>query len=103
MVTYLFDTTNYRSLEELTVALDRELAASSGRLGMPVQPYSFEGVGMENVATLGDGTLFITGRLVFPEAVGTSRPAVEKALRELRQKAPGGIRIFEFLDADGLG
>lgn len=103
MAAYLFDTTDYRSLEELSAALDREIAAASERIGVPIQGYSFEEVGMENVATLWDGTMFITGRLVFTEAEGTPYLAAENALRELRRQAPGGIRIFEFLDEDEIG
>lgn len=103
MTAYLFDTTDYRSLEELSAALDRELAISSARSGVAVQPYALEDIGTENMATLWDGTLFITGRLAFPEAEGTLCLAAENALRELRRQAPGGVRIFEFLDEEDLG
>lgn len=105
MVEYLFDTTQYHSLDELAGALDRELRASAERSGVEVPEYELLNCSVAEVATLWDGTLFISGLVRFDDGIeGTTQYlAADNAMKALHREAPGGIRIFEYLDAEELG
>ena len=104
MIEYLFDTTQYHSVDEFAQTLKRELRASASRSGVEAPEYELLNVATAEVATLWDGTLFISGVVRFTGGIeGTTQYlAAFNAMQALHQDAPGGIRIFEYLDTDDL-